>query len=207
MNKLNKSYFFFIQSWSLLYCQICYAAAGSQLVRLNRHTGSEGLFLFFSMQAADCISVGPNSESSKAVTDAPPPCARVTICWKYAGRFPMSSLLESNSFFVLPLPEIMTEDQAPGGHARPSLGVQKLGNNQVDFSVQFVGVFQFKQKSGVSNRHFASLRLCSSCSQLDRYCPYICRCEMFRTEVVAKNKTHVVCPYWELRSSGSLRSA
>jgi len=126
------------------------------------------------------------------------------ICWTLSNEQPLGV----EQFFCLTTAgNNDCEDQAPGGHARPSLGVQKLGNNQVDFSVPFVGVFQFKQKSGESNRHFASLRLCSSCSQLDRYCPYICRCEMFRTEVVAKNKTHVVCPYWELRSSGSLRSA
>jgi len=100
----------------------------------------------------------------------------------------------SRSVIVLPLPEIITEEQAPGGHAHPSLSVQKLGNNRVDFRVPFVCVFQFKPKSGESNRHFASLRLCFSCSQLDRYCPYICRYEIFRTEVVEKNKIHVVCP-------------
>ena len=136
-----------------------------------------------------------------------PPCARVTVCWKYAGRFPACSLLEANSFCLITAGNNDCEQQAPGGHARPSLGVQKRGNNRVDFRVPFVGVFQIKLKSGGSNRHFASLRLCSSCSQLDRYCPYTCRCAMFRTEVVEKNKTHVACPYWELRSSGSLRSA
>ena len=74
----------------------------------------------------------------------------------------MGSLLEPNFFFCLiTAGNNDCEEQAPGGHARPFLGVHKLGNNRVDFRVQFVGVFQFKLKWGESNRHFASLRLCS----------------------------------------------
>ena len=65
------------------------------------------------------------------------------ICWTLS-----NGQLLGAEHFLSSLPEIMTEEQAPGGHARPSLGVHKLGNSLVDFRLPFVGVFQFKLKSG-----------------------------------------------------------